>query len=69
MKTRSSFIANSSSASFIVGIPESNRAKVIHVLYTQFEHDLFGSYYLAEAITKKLRFWKRGLATHKKKSS
>ena len=56
MKIREGFVSNSSSASFIVGIPSKDKNAVLKTLFQQFEYDLFGKYYLKEAIKKNLSF-------------
>jgi len=66
MKFRNSFVSNSSSASFIVGIPNSNEDQVLNMLFEQFEHDLLGSYYLEEAIKKDLKYYEKRLAESEK---
>jgi len=56
MRYRKGFVSNSSSASFVVGIPSTNRSEVIHTLYNQFEYDYFGKYYLGEAIKNNIEY-------------
>ena len=62
MKIRQGFVSNSSSASFVVGIPNKDRDQVLRMLYEQFENDLFGKYYLREAIQKDLKYNEKRLA-------
>lgn len=56
MRTRLGFVSNSSSASFVVGIPSKDRSSVLKTLYYQMEHIYFGKYYLIESVKKRLSF-------------
>jgi len=66
MKIRQGFVSNSSSASFVVGIPSTDREGIIHTLFNQFEHDYFGKYYLREAIQKDLKYYEKRLSESEK---
>lgn len=61
MKTRQGFVSNSSSASFIICIPSTDRDSIITNLFKQFEHDYFGKYYIKEAIQKRHSFFEKRL--------
>ena len=61
MKFRQGFVSNSSSASFVVGIPSTDRDGIIHTLFHQFEHDYFGKYYLKEEVKKRLAYAEKRL--------
>jgi len=61
MRTRSGFVSNSSSASFIVGIPSTDKNQVLNMLFENFEHDYFGKYYLRESIGERKDYAKKRL--------
>jgi len=56
VKFRQGYVSNSSSASFVVGIPSTDREDIIKMLYNNFEYDFFGKYYLKEAIKKNIEY-------------
>ncbi len=69
MKIRSGFVSNSSSASFIVAIPSTDREGILKTLYQQMEHIYFGKYYLRENIKERLQFAEEQLKNAKEKYS
>lgn len=66
MKYRQGFVSNSSSASFVVGIPSNDRDGVIHTLFNLFQYDYFGKYYLREEIKKSLSYAEKRLEDYTK---
>jgi len=67
MKIRQGFVSNSSSASFIIGIPSKDKKQVLTTLYNNFEFIYFGKYYLKQAILKNFDFVKKLLDKAQKK--
>ena len=61
MKVRLGFVSNSSSASFVVGLPTTDKSAVLQMLYYQLEHVYFGKYYLREAVKDRLSFSEKKL--------